>query len=146
MKAGSPNPVVMGTYGIGVGRLMAAAIEQNHDDKGIIWPLSIAPYQVHICGLVHGQSESGGGGRQAICRNWKPEESKCFSTTGWSRPGVKFNDADLIGIPFRITISPRTLEGNNVEFKRRTDKKAQIMPLAGIAEYVKGLIEKELRH
>ena len=60
-------------------------------------------------------------------------------------PGVKFNDADLIGIPFRMTISPRTLEGNNVEFKRRTDKKAQIMPLAGIADQVKGLIERSSR-
>ncbi len=59
-------------------------------------------------------------------------------------PGVKFNDADLIGIPFRVTISPRTLEGNNVEFKRRTDKKAQIMPLAGIVEHLKLIINKEL--
>jgi prolyl-tRNA synthetase len=60
-------------------------------------------------------------------------------------PGVKFNDADLIGIPFRVTMSPRTLEGNNVEFKRRTDKKAQIMPLAGIVEYLKGLIAQDLK-
>jgi prolyl-tRNA synthetase len=58
--------------------------------------------------------------------------------------GVKFNDADLIGIPFRITISPRTLEGNNVEFKRRTEKKAQVMPLVEIVEHLKGLINKEL--
>jgi prolyl-tRNA synthetase len=59
-------------------------------------------------------------------------------------PGVKFNDADLFGIPFRVTISTRTLEGNNIEFKRRSDKKAQIMPLAGLVEYIKGLIAQEM--
>ena len=59
-------------------------------------------------------------------------------------PGVKFNDADLMGIPYRVTISPRTLEGNNVEFKLRTDKKAQIMPLAGLVEFLKEKVSSEL--
>jgi len=59
-------------------------------------------------------------------------------------PGVKFNDADLIGVPLRVTVSPRTLEGQNVEFKRRTEKKAQILPLAGLADYIKSIIDKEL--
>jgi prolyl-tRNA synthetase len=58
--------------------------------------------------------------------------------------GVKFNDADLIGIPFRVTISPRTLAGQNVEFKRRQDKKPQVMPLAGIVDYLRNLVAKEL--
>ena len=60
-------------------------------------------------------------------------------------PGVKFNDADLIGIPFRVTISPRTLEGNNVEFKLRIDKKAQVLPLAGLVEFLKDKIAAELK-
>jgi prolyl-tRNA synthetase len=60
-------------------------------------------------------------------------------------PGVKFNDADLFGIPFRITLSPRTLDGNNVEYKRRTDKKAAIMPIAGIGDFLKAQIEKEMK-
>jgi prolyl-tRNA synthetase len=135
----------MGTYGIGVGRLMAAAIEQNHDEKGIIWPLSIAPFQVHLTGLFMDNLKVA----EAADKLYRELESLGIEVLFDDRmesPGVKFNDADLIGIPFRITISPRTLDGNNVEFKRRSDKKAQVMPLAGIVEYLKDLIDQELRH
>ena len=140
---GVSKPCVMGTYGIGVGRLMAAAIEKNHDDKGIIWPVSIAPYQVLLCGLFMDNPKVA----EAADKLYVELELKGIEVLFDDRvesPGVKFNDADLIGIPFRITMSPRTLEGNNVEFKRRIDKKAQIMPLAGIVNFVKGFIEKEL--
>ena len=140
---GVSKPAVMGTFGIGVGRLMAAAIEQNHDDKGIIWPVSIAPYQVHLTGLFMDNPKVA----EAADKLYQELEAQGIEVLFDDRvesPGVKFNDADLIGIPFRITMSPRTLEGNNVEFKRRTDKKAQIMPLAGIVEHLKGLITKEL--
>jgi prolyl-tRNA synthetase len=140
---GVSKPAVMGTFGIGVGRLMAAAIEQNHDDKGIIWPTSIAPYQVHLTGLFMDNPKVA----EAANRLYQELEAQGIEVLFDDRletPGVKFNDADLIGIPFRITMSTRTLEGNNVEFKRRTDKKAQIMPVAGIVEHLKGLIAKEL--
>ena len=135
----------MGTYGIGVGRLMAAAIEQNHDDKGIIWPISIAPFQVHLTGLFMDNpkvAEATGKLYQALA----DQGIEVLFDDRLESPGVKFNDADLIGIPFRVTLSPRTLEGSNVEFKRRTDKKAQVMPLAGIVDYLKDLIDKELKH
>ncbi len=140
---GVSRPVVMGCYGIGVGRMVAAAIEQNHDDKGIIWPLPIAPYHVHLCGLFMDNpqvAEAAG----KLYQDLQDRGIEVLFDDRLETPGVKFNDADLIGIPFRITLSPRTLEGNNIEFKRRTDKKAQIMPLSGIIDYLKDLIDKEL--
>ena len=133
---GVSRPAVMGTYGIGVGRLMAAAIEQNHDEKGIIWPLSIAPFQVHLTGLFMDNLKVA----EAADKLYRELESLGIEVLFDDRmesPGVKFNDADLIGIPFRITLSPRTLDGNNV---------AQVMPLAGIVDYLREQIDQELRH
>jgi prolyl-tRNA synthetase len=144
-ESGVSRPAVMGTYGIGVGRLMAAAIEQNHDEKGIIWPISIAPFQVHLTGLFMDNPRVA----EAADKLYQELVSRGIEVLFDDRiesPGVKFNDSDLIGIPFRITLSPRTLDGNNVEFKRRTDKKAQVLPLAGIVDYLKDLIDQELRH
>jgi prolyl-tRNA synthetase len=142
-ESGVSKPIVMGTYGIGVGRLMAAAIEQSHDDKGIIWPLAIAPCQVHMTGLFMDNPKVA----ETADRLYRELQGRGIEVLFDDRlesAGVKFNDADLIGIPLRITLSPRTLEGNNVEFKRRTDKKAQIMPLSGITDYIQGLIDQEL--
>ena len=143
-ESGVSKPIVMGCYGIGVGRMMAAAVEQNHDDKGIIWPLPIAPYQVHICGLFMDNPKV----IEATDKLYQELEIKGVEVLFDDRlesPGVKFNDADLFGLPFRVTVSPRTLEGQNVEFKRRTEKKAQIMPLAGLADYLKELINTEMK-
>jgi prolyl-tRNA synthetase len=143
-ESGVSKPIVMGCYGIGVGRMLAAAIEQNHDDKGIIWPLPIAPYQVHICGLFMDNPrviEAADG----LYKDLVDRGIEVLFDDRLESPGVKFNDADLIGIPFRVTVSPRTLEGQNVEFKRRTEKKAQIMPLAGLADYLKELISREMQ-
>jgi prolyl-tRNA synthetase len=142
-ETGISKLIVMGCYGIGVGRLMAAAVEQNHDDKGIIWPLPIAPFQVHICGLFMDNPKV----IEATDQLYQELEKKGIEVLFDDRlesPGVKFNDADLIGVPLRVTVSPRTLEGQNVEFKRRTEKKAQILPLAGLADYIKSIIDKEL--
>jgi prolyl-tRNA synthetase len=141
---GLSKPCVMGTYGIGVGRLMAAAIEQNHDDKGILWPLSIAPFQVHLCGLFMDNPKVAEAADK-LYRDLQAAGLEVLFDDRLESPGVKFNDADLIGIPFRLTLSPRTLEGQNLEFKRRTDKgKPQIMPLAGIVEYLKAQVAASL--
>jgi prolyl-tRNA synthetase len=122
----------MGCYGIGLGRLLAAAIEQNHDEKGIIWPAQIAPYQIYLCPLYPDNPEVAA----TVERLYRELE-----TAGWEvlfddrleSPGVKFNDADLLGIPIRITISPRTLEKGSVEIKLRIEKKAQLVPLEDLA-------------
>jgi prolyl-tRNA synthetase len=141
---GLSKPIVMGTYGIGVGRLMAAAIEQNHDDKGITWPMAVAPYQVHLTALFMDNPKVSEAADR-LCQEMEARGIEVLFDDRLETAGVKFNDADLIGIPLRLTLSPRTLEGQNVEFKRRTDKKAQVMPLSGIVDYVKGLIDQELK-
>jgi prolyl-tRNA synthetase len=143
-ESGLSRTCVMGTFGIGVGRLMAAAIEQNHDDKGPIWPLPIAPYEVHICGLFMDNAKV----IEATNKLYEDLQKAGIEVLFDDRlesPGSKFNDADLIGIPYRVTISPRTLEGNNVEFKLRRDKKAQIMPMAGLPEFLKERVSGELQ-
>jgi prolyl-tRNA synthetase len=128
-ESGASHPIIMGCYGIGIGRLMAAVIELNHDDKGIIWPKSVAPYQVYLCPLYMDNAEV-----------VKQADSMYAELTGMGievlyddrteSPGVKFNDADLLGIPVRITVSPRSLEKGSVEVKLRSEKKAELVPVS----------------
>jgi prolyl-tRNA synthetase len=140
--SGVSRPIVMGSYGIGLGRLMAAAIEHSHDDKGIIWPLAIAPYQVYLCPLYLENPEV----RTAAESLYADLEAQglevLFDDRGES-PGVKFNDADLLGIPIRVTISPRTLEKGSVEVKWRGEKKSRLVPIKEAAKRLKGLIATE---
>ncbi|GAH49036.1 unnamed protein product, partial [marine sediment metagenome] len=105
--AGVSHPIVMGCYGIGLGRLLAAAIEQNHDDKGIIWPLPIAPYHIYLCPLYleNPQVETTA---ENLYAELEAQGLEVLFDDRKESPGVKFNDADLLGIPFRVTISPRT--------------------------------------
>ncbi len=138
-KDGASKPIIMGCYGIGVGRLLAAAVEQNHDDKGIIWPLPIAPFQVCICPLKIEDNTI----MQAAEKLYSELISAGIEVLLDDRPespGVKFNDADLIGIPLRIVISARTLKTNSVELKWRKDAQAQIQPLEGLADTVKRIV------
>ncbi len=138
---GASHPIVMGCYGIGLGRLLAAAIEQNHDDKGIIWPLPIAPYHIYLCPLYPENPQV-----MAIAENLYTElEAEGLEVLFDDRnesPGVKFNDADLLGIPIRVTISPRTLEKNSAEIKHRSEKESQLVPLAEAVTRLKELIAR----
>ena len=128
-EKGESHPIVMGCYGIGVGRLLAAAIEQNHDDKGIIWPLPIAPYQVYLCPLYREGSKVPEVAEQ-LYHELEAAGLEVLFDDRQESPGVKFNDADLLGIPVRVTVSPRTLQNDSVELKRRGQKEAEIVPLA----------------
>ena len=126
---GQQKPIVMGCYGIGVGRLMAAAMEQNHDEHGIVWPLPIAPYQVHICGL----SLDRPGVAEAADQLYDSLEAAGLEVLYDDRdesPGVKFNDADLLGIPVRLTVSPRNLKQDAVEITDRTTLEKRMAPLS----------------
>jgi prolyl-tRNA synthetase len=138
-QAGASHPIVMGCYGIGLDRLLAAVIEQHHDDKGIIWPISIAPYQVYLCPLYQEDSKV-----EAVAEKLYAElEAEGLEVLFDDRresPGVKFNDADLLGIPLRVTISPRTLDKNSAEVKKRSAKEAELVPLEKVAEKLKELI------
>jgi prolyl-tRNA synthetase len=138
---GKSRPIVMGSYGIGLGRLLAAIVEQSHDDKGIIWPLSVAPHQVYLCPLSLDKS--------AILRTAEStyqelqgEGIEVLFDDRDDSPGIKFNDADLLGIPLRLTLSPRTLQSQSVEAKWRKEKETQLLPLDNLAAHVSGLLNK----
>ena len=131
----------MGCYGIGVGRLLAAAIEQNHDDNGIVFPHPIAPYQAHLVGL----NLSNEAVAQAAEDLYAQLNAAGIETLYDDRPdaaaGVKFNDADLMGLPVRLVISPRNLNNGVVEIKGRTDADAATVPLAEVVDAVRAKLE-----
>jgi prolyl-tRNA synthetase len=133
---GLSHPIVMGCYGIGLGRLLAAAIEQNHDDKGIVWPPSIAPYDLYLCPLYFDNPEVAAATERLYNELTQAGWEVLFDDRVES-PGVKFNDADLLGMPVRVTVSPRTLEKDSAEIKRRTEKQAEVVPLAELAARLK---------
>ncbi len=114
---GKEKPVVMGSYGIGITRLAAAAIEQHHDDKGIIWPVSIAPFKVIILAL--GDSSGVKEASEKLHKELKEAGVETLLDDRDERAGVKFNDAELIGIPIRVTIGSRSLSEGKVEVQKR---------------------------
>jgi len=131
-REGQQQPIVMGCYGIGLGRLMAAAIEQNHDDKGIIWPLPLAPYQVYLCALGMEKPEVA----ERLYSELQASGVQVLYDDRLESPGVRFNDADLLGIPLRVVVSPRTLKTQSLEVKWRSEKEAQLLPLDGIVDMI----------
>jgi prolyl-tRNA synthetase len=136
---GESRPDIMGCYGLGLGRTMAAVIEGNHDDKGIIWPVSIAPYHIYICPLYR-EGTAVSEEAEKLYEELVAAGFEVLIDDREESPGVKFNDADLLGIPFRITVSQRTLEKNGVEFKKRSEKESEIVPLSEIVEKLSNVI------
>ncbi|MDD5339329.1 MAG: proline--tRNA ligase [Dehalococcoidales bacterium] len=135
-EKGASHPIVMGCYGFGPSRLLGAALEQCNDDKGIIWPLAIAPYQVYLCPLYREGSKVDEVADK-LYADLQTAGIEVLLDDRSESAGVKFNDADLIGLPFRITVSPRTLEKDGVEFKARTEKEASVIPLKEIVAKLK---------
>ena len=122
---GKENLIFMGCYGLGVTRILAATIEQSHDDSGIVWPDNITPFEVLIVPLDYYDDRS----REVTEKIYKELSSKGLDVLvddRNERPGVKFKDADLIGIPYRITIGKKDLANGNVEFKVRKDPKGNV--------------------
>ena len=134
---GRQQPVIMGCYGIGVGRLMAAAIEQNHDDKGIIFPTPIAPYQAHLVGLNLAQPEVAEAADALYEELWDQGIECLYDDRTDQSAGVKFNDADLLGLPVRLVISPRNLQQGAVEMKGRTEEEAKMVPLDRVVQDIR---------
>ncbi len=126
-QAGEPKPVVMGSYGIGSGRLLACVAEEHNDDYGMIWPITISPYQLHLVVLRGGEEVA-----EEIYADLEAVGIEVLFDDRKESPGVKFNDADLIGIPIRLTVSKRSLEQAGVEFKLRHEKDRRIVPLEGL--------------
>ncbi len=141
--AGQEKPVEMGCYGIGITRTAAAAVEQSHDDNGIIWPMALAPAQVAIV-PVSWNDERMRQTAEDLYRNLQAAGIDVLLDDRDERPGIKFKDADLIGAPLRITIGAKSLDRGCVELKPRTDKQAQDLPLADAVERVTGIVRKAL--
>jgi len=118
---------LMGCYGMGVTRLVAAVIEQSHDDRGIIWPMSIAPFKVHILALNYHKSEQVRETADALYEACQSANITVLIDDRSERPGIKFADADLIGIPLRVTIGDRALADNQLEFETRAEKEKQMV-------------------
>jgi prolyl-tRNA synthetase len=139
-EQGQEQLMIMGCYGIGVGRTVAAAIEQNHDKDGIIWPMALAPFQILITPIewnpgsetnqvalsIYEQLEQGG---IEVLLDDRPE-----------RPGVKFKDADLIGIPYRITIGPKGLAEGIVEVRERRSGQVQKVAKDEVVQKIKEIV------
>lgn len=142
-KDGKSHPMIMGCYGIGVGRTMAALVEDSHDDYGPIWPMSVAPYQVEICAITPDREnvmevadklyrELGGLGVEVL-----------FDDRG-EKAGSMFSDADLLGIPLRAVISPKSIAGGSMEFKVRGSRDSELVPLEKAAEFLAAKVREEM--
>jgi prolyl-tRNA synthetase len=144
---GKDNFMVMGCYGIGVTRILAATIEQSYDENGIIWPVSLAPYKVSIVPVDFKNKEIKKVAEE-IYKHTKKDKIEVLLDDRDERVGIKFKDADLMGIPFRITIGEKHLKDGNVEFKARKDDKtkAEIIKIEQIVHYVKSKIKESLKH
>lgn len=139
---GKATIMEMGCYGIGVSRVVAAAIEQNHDEKGIIWPAAIAPFELALIPLNMNKSELVAGQTEALYQSLKELGVDVFMDDRNERPGSKFADIELIGIPNRIVISDRGIKNGTLEFKGRTDDENQDIPLEGVIEFLKKQLRK----
>ncbi len=139
---GISKAITMGCYGIGLGRLLAAVIEQSHDDKGIIWPASIAPYQVHLCPLSLGKSEVLSV-TEDIYNSLQENGIETLYDDRDESAGIKFNDADLRGMPLRLTISQRTLKQQSIELKRRTDNDSCLIALKDVVNEIQNALLKK---
>jgi prolyl-tRNA synthetase len=140
---GETQTIVMGCYGIGIGRTVAAAIEQNHDEDGIIWPLPIAPYHVDI--ILANMKD-------AACAS---EAEKLYAALGErgvevvlddrdERAGVKFKDADLIGFPYQVVVGPKSMKEGKIELKSRRTGERELLPKEGAAEAIAERICREI--
>jgi prolyl-tRNA synthetase len=142
-KDGKSHPMIMGCYGIGVGRAAAAVMEQSHDDYGPIWPISIAPYQVQICS-VNPNKEGVAEAADKLYNDLQAKGLEILYDDRGEKAGSMFSDADLIGIPFRIVISPKTLADGEVEFKLRSEKDAVRVKLEEVTELTVNKVHAEL--
>ena len=135
---GKENPMVMGCYGIGVSRTMAACIEQNNDKDGMIWPVAIAPYEVLVV-PVNTKDEASTAKAEEIYEVLKKAGIEAVIDDRNERPGVKFKDADLIGYPLRVVVGPKTLAEGNMEVKARRTGEVVMLPVEG--DYVASIKE-----
>ena len=137
---GQQQPITMGCYGIGVSRILAAAIEQNHDESGIVFPPPIAPYHVHLVGLNMSDESVAEAAGDLYDLLWAAGIETLFDDREDAAAGVKFNDADLMGLPVRLVVSPRNLRQSAVEMRGRTADEAEMVALEDVVGAVKAVV------
>jgi prolyl-tRNA synthetase len=137
---GEAHPILMGSYGIGSGRAAATIVEQRHDDKGIDWPVEVAPYHASLMWLGSDQDTATVAAGDQLYDAFKAAKIETLYDDRGERAGVKFNDADLIGCPIRVSVSKRTLERGEAEIKARRRSDAFFVPIADAPEAVKSLL------
>ncbi|NDC20633.1 MAG: proline--tRNA ligase [Burkholderiaceae bacterium] len=133
---GKAQPMVMGCYGIGVTRLLGAAIEQGHDERGIIWPISMAPFEVVICPVGYDKSDAVRDAANHLHQELLAAGVDVVLDDRGERPGAMFADWELIGVPYRVVIGERGLKEGQVEFQGRRESAAQLIPLTSIAQTI----------
>ena len=136
-ETGKNQQMIMGSYGIGVTWLLGASIEQNHDEKGIIWPDAIAPFTVVICPLGYERNETVKHAAESLYAELMAAGVDVVLDDRGERPGVMFADWELIGVPHRVTIGDRGLKEGNVEYQHRRDEKATVVPIKDVASLLK---------
>lgn len=142
-RDGKSHPMVMGCYGIGVGRAMAAVIEQSCDEYGPIWPMSIAPWQVELC-AINPEKEGVGEACERLYAELQAAGIEVLYDDRGEKAGSMFSDADLLGIPLRLVVSPRTLAEKQAEFKVRGSRDAERIALDAAVSHVAARVEAEM--
>jgi prolyl-tRNA synthetase len=137
---GQSKPIVMGCYGIGIGRLLAGVLEHNHDDKGILFPPEISPYQVYLCTLNHENANVAKEG-ELLYKALTKAKIETFFDDRTESSGVKLKDADLVGFPIRVIVSPRSIKINSAEITKRNQKESVIEPLTQAVKAIYAILD-----
>ena len=136
-KDGKKRPIIMGCYGIGIDRVIATIVEVHHDEKGIIWPREVAPFQVHLISLPSMESRKVEKAAEKLHKDLQKKGVEVLYNDRTKSPGEKFADADLIGIPIRIVVSEKTLKKSCVEIKRRNEEKIKLVKINRLLQFFK---------
>jgi prolyl-tRNA synthetase len=141
-ESGKAATLYMGCYGIGVTRVVAAAIEQNHDSRGIIWPDAIAPFQVVVVPLNASKSQRVRETSERLYSELQAAGCDVLLDDRDERPGVKFADSELIGIPHRVVVGERGLEAGKLEYRHRRAEHAEELPVAEALAFIRGKLAR----
>ena len=134
---GKPALMQMGCYGIGITRLLGAAVEQNHDERGIIWPAAIAPFTVVVCPIGYDRSADVKAAADKLHEELQAAGIDVMLDDRGERPGAMFADWELVGVPHRVVISDRGLKEGKIEYQGRRDAQASVLPLADLLPALK---------
>lgn len=144
-RDGKSHPIVMGSYGIGTGRLLACIAEEHHDDYGLVWPIAVSPFQIHLVELPSKGENNQGNSlslAETLYKRMNNAHIECLYDDRAESPGIKFNDADLIGNPIRLTVSDRSIKNGGIEYKRRDQSEKTIISFDNCIP----VIQDELKH